>query len=81
MVLTVQCTYVDEAHAVATDDSELLKGVCREIFTPIFYDLNPSGHLINRIKYFRILIDFAEIFEFLKSSAVCIILRSQNQNI
>ena len=32
-----------------------LKGVCHEIFDlQFFYDSNPSGPLINRLKYFRI---------------------------
>ena len=37
-----------------------------------FHDLNPSRPVINRLNYFQIGFNFAEIFKFLKSSAVCI---------
>ena len=51
--------------------------VSQDFWHPLFHDSNPSRPLINGLKYFRILFfDFAEILEFLKSSAVCIPLRS-----
>ena len=45
----------------------VLKGVCHEIFDlHFFHDMNPSGPLINRLKYFRIWFQFhrnIQIFE------------------
>ena len=37
-----------------------LKGVCHEIFDPFFHDSNPSGPLINSLKYFRIRFRFRQ---------------------
>ena len=39
-----------------------LKGACHEILHPLFFlDSNPPRPLINRLKYFQIRLDFAEI--------------------
>ena len=52
--------------------------VSRDFRPPISsHDWNPSGPLINRVKYFEFGFNLAEIFEFLKSSVVCIIPTSQ----
>ena len=37
-------------------------------------------YYLKRLQYFRILFDFAEIFEFIKSSAMCIPSRSQTSH-
>ena len=59
-----------------------LKGVCHEIFElHFFHDLSPSRPLINRLKYFRIQFDFAEIFDHKArkfDSVVCMTTWSQN---
>ena len=47
----------------------LLNVVCREIFRPhFFHDLNPSGPLINKLKYFRIRFQFRRD---IRNSEVC----------
>ena len=52
--------------------------MCHEIFNLLyFHDSNPSGPLINRVKYFEFGFDFAKIFEFFRNSMVCIIPRSK----
>ena len=48
-------------------------------FNLFLHDLNPSGLLINRLKYFRIRFDFADKFEFWSNSGVCISPRSQTK--
>ena len=56
----------------------MLKGQCHEIFDLNFlHESNPSRPLINRLNIFEFCFDFTEIFEFLKSSAVCIPLGTQ----
>ena len=52
--------------------------MCHEIFDlQFFHDLNPSGPLINRLKYFPIRFRFSRDIQILKSSAVCCTPRSQ----
>ena len=44
-----------------------VKGVCHEIFyLTIFHDSNPSGPLINRLKYFRNMLRFRRDIRFFK---------------
>ena len=59
-----------------------LKGVCHEMFDlHFFHDSNPSRPLINRLKYFRLLLQFQRDIRIKKkkNSAVCIPLRSQTR--
>ena len=52
--------------------------MCHEIFDLHFvHDLNPSGPLINKLKYFRIRYRISRYIQIFKSSTVCIIQRSQ----
>ena len=58
-----------------------LKGVCDEIFDRYFFhDLNPSGSLINRLKYFRILEFHRDIKIFKKLCSVHPTAVSRKQN-
>ena len=58
-----------------------LKGVCDEIFDRYFFhDLNPSGSLISRLKYFRILEFHRDIKIFKKLCSVHPTAVSRKQN-
>ena len=49
-----------------------LKGVCNEIFyLHFFHDSNPSRSLINRLKYFRIWLQFRQDILILKKALLC----------
>ena len=50
----------------------LIGSVSRHLGPLFFHDSNPSMPRIKWLNYFRMLFDFAEIFECLRNSAVCI---------
>ena len=60
---------------IRTQPTLFKRSVSPDFYPSFIHDLNLSRPLINRLKYFEF--DLAEIFKFFKSSAVCIILRSQ----
>ena len=52
-------------HFALSRISDLLKGQCHEIFDLYFFhESNPSGPLINRLKWFFLKFVFAKIFKF-----------------